>query len=697
MGRFKLWIITIVSLFVVGFLVAFAPVRPVPKGAPEATFRFLLAQPVVQPGGSLDSVSGQIQAELRDKLQQDMNYAKFISPTELEVATWATTEEAADRDRATTLQHLRAKYPGVQEETLPDAPERPLRKLGNVLAIYKPRPQFRLGLDLQGGAHVVLLAKPQTTMSFVSPEDRPMIDMQGQPGAAPGAETPPEGATTSPASATSAAAATPTALAAPKPPRVAGLQQPEEIERNLRMVLQRIGTDPNTVKVEAIVPTRVIVTTQAPDQKVADAQAAAIAGYLQNAYPGVQITKDKADSIFLEPDTAEKVRKIVETRIYSMGVREAIVQTQGQDRVIVELPGVRDPKRVIELLGKTALLQFCLIPDKYEPPAGGIPGEKTDYSLWTNKYTRQSVPWEAVYAESKVEFTGRDLKSNARVQPGQALELVVAFELRDERKEAFRKFTGSNVGRYMAIVLDGDCQMAPVIRSEIPGSGIIEGNFSPAEARDLQLLLNAGALPVPLEVAENRTVSATLGADSIRQSLFAGMIGLVLVLVFMAGYYRVPGLLADLALALYMILLTAVLAMANATLTLPGIAAFIMSLGMAVDANVLIFERLKEELYAGKSPRSAVAAGFDRAWTAILDSNVTTLIGASVLYFLGTASIKSFAVTLLLGIVVHVFTAVTVSRWFVTMFCATRYGQTLSHYGVTRLPGSADEAQILPK
>lgn len=251
----------------------------------------------------------------------------------------------------------------------------------------------------------------------------------------------------------------------------------------------------------------------------------------------------------------------------------------------------------------------------------------------------------------------------------------------------------------MAIVLDGKCQMAPVIKSAIPGEGIIEGNFTTQEAGDLRLLLNAGALPVPLEIAENRTVSATLGQDTIDRSLRAGLIGFVAVVVFMLLYYRLPGLLADIALVLYVIIVLAVVAISQQikgiggiTLTLPGIAGVIISIGMAVDANVLIFERLREELRAGKSMRSAVAAGFDRAWTAILDSNVTTLITCAVLYFLGTSIIKSFAAMLFIGVVCSFFTAVTVSRWLVSAVAESRFGNNPTLFGVTPEEIGADPA-----
>ena len=285
-------------------------------------------------------------------------------------------------------------------------------------------------------------------------------------------------------------------------------------------------------------------------------------------------------------------------------------------------------------------------------------------------------------AESKAEFTGRDLMSNSSVQPDQAGKWVVHFELRSDKKQPFREFTRANIGRLMAIVLDNKCQMAPVIKSEIPGTGIIEGNFTAQSAGDLKLLLNAGALPVPLEIAENRTISATLGTQSIQNSLMAGIVGFVLVVIFMVALYRRAGLLADVALCLYVLVLLAVLTFTKTTLTLPGIAGIILSIGMAVDANILIFERLKEEVWSGKTMRSAIDAGFERAWTAIVDSNINSLIVASVLYFLGTSSIKSFAVTLFVGVVCSLFTAVTVSRWMVSMVGNSRWGQRTHLFGV---------------
>ena len=709
-GRFKLWIAAVIGLFVLGFLIGFAPIRPAPRGFQvQNVFRFNLAQPVVQdPSTQLDSASGELQAQLKDKVA-DLNYAKFLPPTgtEIEVATFATTEQVAATDRATVTKELTAKYKGLTEATVAQTTEKPLYTLGSTLAVYRPRPQIRLGLDLQGGAQVVLLARPETTIPFLGPEDLPLVKAIPAAPGTPAAETTPPPATPVAPAAPAAAASTPSTaqtldelgkhiLDALKQQGVDVASTGVETQPPARTLVVGRDVDRQVVaSVESPAPNRITVRTRAKNELEADRDENTVQRYLENAYPGValQLEKDKVHHVFVgkapmgkageDYVTADQVQNVVDRRLVQMSdIREPVIQTQGDDRVIVELPGVKDPNKVVDILGQTAELQFCLIPDKYDAPATA--SEDNNYDTWTNKNTHQEVPWSQVYAESDVKFTGADLKPTSKVQPGQGLELVVGFELRDDKKEPFRKFTAGAVGRLMAITLDGVCQMAPVIRNEIPGSGIIEGKFTAEDATKLALLLNAGALPVPLDIAENRTVSATLGADSIRQSLLAGAVGFVLVIAFMILAYRVPGGLADIALILYLVLLMAMLKLANATLTLPGVAGFIMSLGMAVDANILIFERLKEELYSGKTSRAAIVAGFERAWTAILDANVTTLIGASVLYFLGTSSVKSFAVTLFLGVVVHLFTAVTVSRWLVTMFAHTKYGSKLSSYGVPK-------------
>jgi protein-export membrane protein SecD len=666
-SRSKWWIITIIALFVLSFLYAFQPLRLKPKeaGVADSVFRYTFAQPLVQDESQLRARADEIDKYLTGK-GLSLYQVQFKEKNVLEIETNAMDEAAVEQDRKSVLAALTEKYPGVQALAAPDEQEeQPVAVLGP-FAVYRPRPQVKLGLDLLGGAHVVLRCLPETTLTFTAPEDRPLVKT---------------------------AAATPTPAAAgaqPAKPVVEAKLTPEDLADRVRSLLVRSGTrveGTDDLKISFPASHLMMVQTRAANQDTADKQQKLISDFLGTQYPGVTITAANAGSVFLEgggpgkESTAEKVMSVIDRRLYEMSeIREPVIQTQGIDRVIVELPGVSDPERVVAILKSTAMLEFRLIPDRYEAPGAG----QDEYEEWRDKQTGQMVPWERVMAESQAEFTGRDLMSNATVSPDSSSpgRWVVNFEIKADRKQAFREFTRRNIGKLMAIVLDGKPQMAPVIRSEIPGSGQIEGSFGSKEAGDLKLLLNAGALPVPLEIAENRTISATLGTYAIQRSLLAGVIGLSLVVVFMFIFYRLPGLLANVALALYVLIVLAVVVFTKTTLTLPGIAGIILSIGMAVDANILIFERLKEEVWSGKSIRAAIDAGFERAWTAILDSNINSLIVAAVLYFLGSSSIKSFAVTLFVGVVCSLFTAVTVSRWMVTMAGTSKLGQKLHLFGV---------------
>lgn len=657
-SRGKWWILTIVLLFALSFLYAFQPIRFIPKQGfdVQSTFRYTFAKPLAEGTAALAEQANEIRQYLTTKGLQ-LDRVEFVEANVLEIETLALEQKQADADSAKLMTELSAKYPGVTAMPLPEDAqvEQPLHRLGSAIGVYRPSLRVKLGLDLQGGAHVVLRCLPETRFVFASPEDKPMSQKPPAAGATP-AETTPDGKKI-----------------------VATNVTPEALTDSLKNVLVRGGAPADQVEVEVPGDNMVVVKTQASNQDTADKQQKLLQAYLERSYPGVEITT-KAESVFLEADTAEKVKNIIDRRLYFMSdIREPLIQKQGMDQIIVELPGVKDPDRVVSILKSTAMLEFRLIPQRYE----AIGASEDDYSEWRDSQTQQTVPWERVLAESEAMFTGRDLMSNATVNTDSAgTGWVVSFELKAERKNAFRDFTRRNVGRLMAIVLDGQCQMAPVIKSEIPGEGIIEGNFSAQEARDLKLLLNAGALPVPLEIAENRTISATLGTYAIQRSLQAGVFGLLAVVLFMIVWYRLPGLLADVALVLYVFIVLAVLVFTKTTLTLPGIAGIILSIGMAVDANILIFERLREEIWSGKSMRAAIEAGFERAWTAILDSNVNSLIVAAVLYFLGSSSIKSFAVTLFVGVACSLFTAVTVSRWMVTMVGNSRLSQNYVLFGV---------------
>jgi len=465
---------------------------------------------------------------------------------------------------------------------------------------------------------------------------------------------------------------------------------------------------------------------------------------------------DKAD---LPQDEAEdaldRALEIIRNRIDEFGVAEPVIQKQGADRIIVELPGLQDEARAKKLIGRTALLEFKLLKDDEllqatlrkidetlaQQGIGSEVGEEatevveeetvpelfeeelvkeqevspeaalTDMpftsllvrlgpdlavqednvlrveKLLADPVTQAQIPtgarlaWDSGFEEyndvkyrrlyflwDKAEFTGKTLK-NARVEIGQGMDLrtankpYVVLELNKQGARDMARVSAANINKRLAIVLDNNVYTAPVIEEKIPsGSARITGNFTMEQARDLAIVLRAGALPAPVEIIEERTVGPSLGADSIRMGVRAAIIGMILVVVFMIVYYKFAGVVANLALLLNVAFIMAVLAGLGATLTLPGIAGIILTIGMAVDANVLIFERIREELRAGKTVLSAIDSGYTRAFRTILDANVTTLITAIVLYQFGTGPIRGFAVTLSIGILASMFTAIVITR-----------------------------------
>ncbi|MDF2500210.1 MAG: secD [Anaerosporomusa subterranea] len=331
----------------------------------------------------------------------------------------------------------------------------------------------------------------------------------------------------------------------------------------------------------------------------------------------------------VDEDAVQRVMQIIERRINELGLTEPIVQRQGERRIIVELPGINEPEKAIELIGKTALLEF-------QDESG------------------------------KTVLTGKDLK-DAKAQIDQNRNLV-AIEFSDEGGKKFADLTSKNVGKTISILLDKQVLTSPVVQEVITGGkAVITGNRSIDEAQRLAILLRSGSLPVKVDIMETRSVGPTLGQDAKDKSVVAFSIGIGAVVLFMLLFYRLSGFIANTALLVYVLLVMLSMKMLNATLTLPGIAGIILSIGMAVDANVLIFERFKEEYRNGKTLRAAMDAGFDRAFTTILDSNLTTLIAAAVLFFLGTGTVKGFAVTLGLGIIISMFTAITVNRFLLKM------------------------------
>lgn len=474
-----------------------------------------------------------------------------------------------------------------------------------------------------------------------------------------------------------------------------------------------------------------------------------------------------------EPGSMEIVSQIIDNRVNALGVVEPLVQTQGERRIIVELPGIRDPQAALAAIKETGLLEFVDAGETFLPPTVLV---QTTYpqleSEGATTHSAEAKPTEVVTPTGSITptqsltsgleivppspvltpstpvtptvegeagavatetqatapsaeqprptitdrvfatvLTGAHLKSAAVQRDEQTGQFMIAFELSEEGGKVFEDYTGRNIGNYLSIVLDKEVISSPVIKSKIPGgTGVIEGDFTLEEAQQLVVQLRYGALPVPLRVETTRTIGPSLGQDSVQRSIQAGAVGLSIVLLFMLIYYRLPGLLADLALVLYgllnlavykigwpvllligvlllisylverkdvwplvlggvLLLATVPLAAANflgVTLTLPAITGFILSTGMAVDANILVFERMKEELRAGRSLNSALEAGFSRAWTSIRDSNISTLITCAILFYFGSTfgagMVRGFAITLALGVLINIFTALTVTR-----------------------------------
>jgi protein-export membrane protein SecD len=473
-----------------------------------------------------------------------------------------------------------------------------------------------------------------------------------------------------------------------------------------------------------------------------------------------------------EPGSVEVASQIIENRVNALGVVEPLVQTQGERRIIIELPGVEDPDQAIATIKETGLLEFVDAGDFFLP-AGSV--VRTSYPQLESEGARTQIidPEASPVMPSEFSFTqtlpitspleieppspvltpsqgiseiatgtaptkeepevpsepavqptitdrvfasvltGAHLKTAAVQRDEQTGQFLIAFELTDEGGQIFEEFTGRNVNKFLSIVLDKEVISSPVIQTRIPdGRGVIQGDFTLDSSRNLVVQLRYGALPVPLSVGTTRTVGPTLGQDSVQRSLQAGAVGLTIVLLFMLIYYRLPGVLADMALILYgllnlavykvgwpmlllislvllvsylvdrrdywplalgglLLLATAGLAAAGftgVTLTLPAITGFILSTGMAVDANILVFERMKEELRAGRSLNMAIEAGFSRAWTSIRDSNISTLITCAILFYFGSTfgagAVRGFAITLALGVIINMFTAITVTRTF---------------------------------
>ena len=354
----------------------------------------------------------------------------------------------------------------------------------------------------------------------------------------------------------------------------------------------------------------------------------------------------------IDDEAMDRLVEVLDRRINGLGVAESVVQKAGSNRVIIELPGVKDPEEAINLIGKTALMEFRIM--------------NADETLGPALLTGSALK----KADVSYDNLGRP---------------QIQFEMTHEGAVRFAEITRTNIGKRLAITLDGTIQTAPTINSEIPGgNGVITGNYTVDEAKATATLLNAGALPVKAEIVETRTVGASLGDESIAKSEKAGVLAMILVGVFMLIFYKVPGIVANVALLIFGLIVFATLNFIDATLTLPGIAGIILSVGMAVDTNVIIFERIKDELRLGNSVEGSINSGFKKGFSSIVDSNVTTIIITTILFIFGTGAVKGFAITLTIGVLASMFTAITLTKVILIAFVESLNLKKPELFGVKR-------------
>ncbi len=484
---------------------------------------------------------------------------------------------------------------------------------------WLPTPKILLGLDLQGGTHLLLEVKLDEALK--------------------------------------------TALA----------RRGDDIKRDLKdnkLELDSVSTAPNgdlQIKLKSNDESTAfqdLIAKSYPDLRVTSADTSGGAPVFTLAFKPADATQTRNTAM-------DEALETIRNRIDQLGVRETTVAKEGDNEILVQLPGIQDPQRAKELIGKVAVLEFKLVDDTHNvedavrdgPPPG-------DEILYGPADRGGRTPY---LVETPVLMTGEAV-TDARVRPGARLEgPYVSVDLDQRGAKVFDAMTGENVGRRLAIVLDNTVYSAPVIKERIPGGKVsITGRFSMDEAHDLAIVLRSGALPAPVDFAEERTVGPSLGRDSIRQGELSFFVGAAAVLIFMVVYYSGAGILADFGLSLNILLLICVMAALGATLTLPGIAGIVLTLGMSVDANVLINERMREELRNGKAPREAVKLGYQHAWSAIRDSNISTFVAGLILFQFGTGPVKGFAVTLCVGVLTGLFSCVVVTRAWYDYLIGTR-------------------------
>jgi preprotein translocase subunit SecD len=493
-----------------------------------------------------------------------------------------------------------------------------------------PRDRIHLGLDLQGGSHLVLEVKVDKAVENTVDRIRGELSTRLRE----------------------------------KGISVSGLEKAQ----GGQLRLQASAGSAETI--------RELLKNEFPNLAVTDSQSGAASAELL-------LTVDKEELRLIRDYAVDQSLETIRNRIDQFGVSEPTIQRQGQQDILVQLPGIQDPERAKELIGKTALLEFKLVDQTHSVEDavrnGAPPGTEILYgyaSRGDGRLGSEKVPY---LLEARTLMTGEYI-TEARVRPSSQLEgPYVEVNLNSRGARLFEQITAANVKRQLAIVLDNRVYSAPVIQERIGGGrASITGSFDIQEARDLAIVLRAGALPAPVEIVEERTVGPSLGRDSIQQGTTSFVVGGALVILFMVAYYKGAGLLANFAVILNVLFLLAILAGFKAVLTLPGIAGIVLTIGMAVDANVLINERIREEIRAGRGARSVVDAGYERALPAILDTNITTFLSGVILFQFGTGPIKGFAVTLCVGILTTVLTAVYLTRIYYDYRMAARRLERIS-------------------
>jgi protein-export membrane protein SecD len=571
------------------------------------------------------------------------------TPTLATIEDKAATQAEAQTRANRIVQTLSGAFKGVKlapDFSVANLPQKPIFTLGNS-AVYPPRerngsaiPAVKLGLDLQGGVNLVLQVRRALFPYRVA--TAPTNDAE----------------------------------------RNAILSR---VRTALSSTNSDLGLRSADLSFNAQATDQIQIRTQARDRAQFDAQKTALDALMKtlNLAPasapqfyqpqedaGQQLGFSGAD---YSKQLLERTVAIIGNRVDRLGVSEPLIQAQYPDRVIVQLPGVNDPERAVEVIGQTAQMEIRLLPQELTPrPDPNDPNNTLFVDAQGNV-----VDSPTVRERSELIVSGADVKPNTTAGLQEGGEPAIFFELQGAGSQRFADVTRrvARQNRYIPIFLDDKAISAPTVQSPITGGkGQISGGFaSLEEARELAVLLNSGALPAPIDVVENRTVSATLGNDSLIKSLRAGAIGLALVAIFMLVFYRLPGAIANCALVIYTLLNLAVFVLIGGTLTLPGIAGFLLALAMSLDTNILVFERLKEEMAIQPTFTAALRAAFSRAWTAILDSHITTLIAATVLFYFGTGPVKGFALTLGIGVILSLFSAISVTRLF--MWSAAGVGE----------------------